>query len=37
LSWLSPMGPLQLSYGKALNAKEGDQTQVFQFQVGTGF
>ncbi len=37
LSWLSPMGPLQLSYGKALNQKEGDQTQVFQFQVGTGF
>lgn len=37
LSWLSPMGPLQLSYGKALNKQEGDQTQVFQFQVGTGF
>jgi outer membrane protein insertion porin family len=37
LSWLSPMGPLQLSYGKPLNQKEGDQTQVFQFQVGTGF
>lgn len=37
LSWLSPMGPLQLSYGKALNAKDTDQTQVFQFQVGTGF
>jgi outer membrane protein insertion porin family len=37
LSWLSPMGPLQLSYGKALNAKETDQTQVFQFQIGTGF
>jgi outer membrane protein insertion porin family len=37
LSWLSPMGPLQLSYGKPLNKKEGDQTQVFQFQVGTGF
>ncbi|MDP4589613.1 MAG: outer membrane protein assembly factor BamA, partial [Burkholderiaceae bacterium] len=26
LSWLSPMGPLQLSYGKPLNQKEGDQT-----------
>lgn len=37
LSWLSPMGPLQLSYGKALNTKPGDQTQIFQFQVGTGF
>ncbi len=37
LSWLSPMGPLQLVYAKALNAKDGDSPQVFQFQVGTGF
>lgn len=37
LSWLSPLGPLQLVYAKALNSKEGDQTQVFQFQVGTAF
>ncbi len=37
LSWESPMGPLQLSYGKALNAREGDETQAFQFQIGTGF
>lgn len=37
LSWLSPVGPLQLVYAKALNAKEGDRTQVFQFQVGTAF
>ncbi len=37
LSWESPMGPLQLSYGRALNAKDGDQKQAFQFQIGTGF
>ena len=37
LAWLSPVGPLQLVYAKALNAKEGDTTQVFQFQIGTGF
>ncbi|TAN30668.1 MAG: outer membrane protein assembly factor BamA [Castellaniella sp.] len=37
LSWESPLGPLQLSFGHALNAKEGDQKQVFQFQIGTGF
>ena len=37
LSWVSPVGPLKLSYGKALNAKPGDRTQTFQFQLGTGF
>jgi outer membrane protein insertion porin family len=37
LSWESPLGPLQLSFGRALNAKEGDNKQAFQFQIGTGF
>ncbi|MDX3893113.1 outer membrane protein assembly factor BamA [Pusillimonas sp.] len=37
LSWQSPMGPLELSFGRALNAKEGDDKQAFQFQIGTGF
>src|SRR5690606_5675844 len=37
LSWQSPMGPLQLSFGRALNAKEGDEKQAFQFQIGTAF
>jgi len=37
LSWQSPMGPLQLSFGRALNAKDGDDKQAFQFQIGTGF
>lgn len=37
ISWVSPIGPLKLSYGKALNAKADDRKQSFQFQLGTGF
>ena len=37
ISWVSPIGPLKLSYGKALNAKPGDRTEGIQFQLGTGF
>lgn len=37
LSWISPVGPLKLSYGKALNEKPGDRLERFQFQMGTGF
>ena len=37
LSWQSPLGPLQLSYGRALNKQPGDDTQAFQFQIGTAF
>lgn len=37
LSWISPLGPLQLSFARPLNAKSGDNTQIFQFQIGTGF
>lgn len=37
LSWISPLGPLQLSFAKPLNSKPGDNTQIFQFQIGTGF
>ncbi len=37
LSWISPIGPLKLSYGKPLNSKPGDLIQNFQFQLGTGF
>jgi|TARA_A100001391_G_scaffold205468_1_gene207737 outer membrane protein insertion porin family len=36
-SWESPMGPLEISWGKALNSKPGDDLQAFQFQIGTGF
>jgi len=37
ISWISPIGPLKLSYGTPLNAKPEDRTQHFQFQMGTGF
>jgi outer membrane protein insertion porin family len=37
LSWVSPIGPLKISYGKPLNAKPTDKQQSFQFQLGTGF
>ena len=37
LSWDSPLGPLQLSYGRAISAKPGDEKQAFQFQIGTAF
>ncbi|MGZ3181523.1 MAG: outer membrane protein assembly factor BamA [Telluria sp.] len=36
-SWVSPVGPLKLSYAKPLNAKFGDRLERFQFQMGTGF
>lgn len=37
LSWLSPLGPLSFSFGKALNEKEGDELQSFQFSLGRTF
>jgi len=37
ISWISPVGPLKLSYGAPLNAKPDDKKQRFQFQLGTGF
>ena len=37
ISWISPVGPLKLSYAKPLNAKQGDRLERFQFQMGTGF
>jgi outer membrane protein insertion porin family len=37
ISWVSPIGPLKLSYGKPLNAKPEDRKQQLQFQLGTGF
>ncbi len=36
-SWQSPIGPLEISYGRALNSKPGDDKQAFQFQIGAGF
>ncbi|MDB5775276.1 MAG: rane protein [Herbaspirillum sp.] len=37
ISWISPIGPIKLSYGHALNPSSTDKTQSFQFQLGTGF
>ena len=37
ISWISPVGPLKLSYGNPIKSQEGDRTQRFQFQMGTGF
>ena len=37
LSWLSPVGPLKISYGVPFHKQPGDETERFQFQIGTGF
>jgi outer membrane protein insertion porin family len=37
ITWISPVGPLKVSFGKALAPKAGDSLQRFQFQIGTGF
>jgi outer membrane protein insertion porin family len=35
--WLSPIGPLEVSYAKPLNAKDGDKEQKVQFSIGASF
>lgn len=37
LNWISPIGPLILSYAVPFNDKPGDKLQAFQFSVGSGF
>ncbi len=37
LAWISPMGPLKLSFAIPLNKKDDDELERFQFQIGTGF
>jgi outer membrane protein insertion porin family len=37
LSWVSPVGPLKLSFGTPLRSKPTDRIQKFQFQIGTAF
>ena len=37
MSWLSPVGPLKLSYGVPIQQKPGDRIQKLQFQIGTAF
>jgi outer membrane protein insertion porin family len=37
LAWISPIGPLKLSYALPLRREANDRLQRFQFQIGTGF
>lgn len=36
-TWISPIGPLKLSFGKPLNPQTGDKLQKFQFTLGSIF
>ena len=37
LSWISPVGPLRLSFAKPIQRFDGDRIQALQFQIGTSF
>jgi len=37
LSWISPVGPLKLSWGVPIRKQPTDRIQRFQFQIGTAF
>ncbi len=37
LSWVSPIGPLKLSYGRPIRYEPNDRIQRLQFQIGTAF
>lgn len=37
LSWISPVGPLKLSFGSPLRHKPEDKIERFQFQIGSAF
>jgi outer membrane protein insertion porin family len=37
LSWVSPLGPLRLSYATPIRQLTGDKIQSLQFQIGTSF
>ncbi len=37
LSWISPVGPLKLSYGTPIRKQPEDRIQRLQFQIGTAF
>jgi outer membrane protein insertion porin family len=37
MTWLSPVGALTFSLAEALNDKPGDETELFQFSIGTLF
>ena len=37
IEWISPVGPLQFIFSKALDAEDGDKTSSFEFSLGTSF
>ena len=37
LTWVSPVGPLKLSYGTPIRKRPEDRIQRLQFQIGTAF
>ena len=37
LSWYSPVGPIKISFARALNRQPDDRVQPFQFSLGTTF
>ena len=37
LSWISPVGPLKLSYGSPIRKQPNDRIERLQFQIGTAF
>ncbi len=37
LSWVSPVGPLRLSWGVPIRSKANDRIEKFQFQIGAAF
>jgi outer membrane protein insertion porin family len=37
ISWISPVGPLRLSFAKPIRSFDGDRIQALQFQIGSSF
>jgi outer membrane protein insertion porin family len=37
VSWVSPVGPLKLSFGQPVKKQAQDKIQKLQFQIGTAF
>jgi outer membrane protein insertion porin family len=36
-AWMTPIGPLSFTYATALNSESGDETEGFQFSLGSTF
>ncbi|MEG3593794.1 MAG: outer membrane protein assembly factor BamA [Pseudomonadota bacterium] len=37
VAWMTPVGPLSFTYASALNSESGDETEGFQFSIGSTF